>query len=609
MFCRAIPPIVLLVCMAGNTTHAAAESNLDIQMSARATNNLTTTESPIVAGEAAKISFNITGKYDDGAVSGLHPGAWIRPRLAGQPDCKDAVRNYLTVGPNSSRDIDLNSYSFITLNEDNSVGVMDPRLNLASANLLALRKLESPVTDWHLNQTTGEIFLSQPKSRQLGIVSALNGNVLATIALPVAPKKIVAIDNDNLLWIAGQQALMIVDTDTRQLLQTVPLKSNAILLALSSERERLWAYSPDDGELIAVDTVSLVTLWRRKVPRQLSDIAYSAHADRLYFGSHDQQTITTLYPGRDTEITTVALQGVPEKIHITPDGHWLIALDTAQKQLIIIDTAINQVIHYLLFEHEFDQLVFSEQFAYLHHTTSARVSLINLNSLSDSEPPALIEVSFGVTPPGKQSADLPMIVPLPEGGAVIVNNPADKTLFLYMEDGMLAPTNAFKVYTAAPLAVLIHDKSFAETRPGQYETVTMVPRPGDYELVFYLSSPLTVACMPLQVEGSGTAVAEVFKSSVDAIKLAPSSYKAGEPAEVKIRLITNSYVANTDVQMLFFKPGSNWQRRISARANHKMEVSAPITFPEQGQYLLGIQSDSLKFGLKQNTMQTLEVTR
>jgi hypothetical protein len=585
--------------------HADTQGNLDIQLTTKPVNG-TATASIVSADEPTRISINIKGKYDGGSVSGLHPSAWIRPRLNNAGNCKNAVRNYLSTGANASRDIDLNSYSFITLNQDNSIGILDPRLNLASANLMALKKLDTSISDWHLDTARGEIFLGLPNKRKLRVLSALNGEHIADIPLQSSPQKLLALKNDTLLWVASEQALMAVDTQAHKLLKTIPLKSGTPLLAISEDQEQIWIYAK--GELIAVDTVSLETLWRRQLPKNLSSISYSSQADKLYFGSHDKLEITALYPGDKTPIETIPLKSLPKNTAVTPNGRWLFSMDFGRKQLTMIDTVNSQPMHHLLFAQEFDQLVFSDQYAYLHHTTSSHVSLINVSSLNTDETPALIEVPFGTTAPGEQPSTLPLITPLPEGGAVIVNNPADKTLYLYMEDGMLAPANAFKLYTAAPLSMLVHDKTLTETQPGVYETVTLIPRPGDYELVFYLNSPLLISCIPLTVKGTGASVASAFQTPVHDIELSPGNYHAGIPAEVRFKLLMDDPPDfDAAVKILLFKPGSNWQQRMTAHPNPKKEYLVSVVFPSPGEYLLGMHSAKLKLDLNQKQMKTIEV--
>jgi DNA-binding beta-propeller fold protein YncE len=588
---------------------ALSVNNLNIQLTIQAAKHKlpATGGSVLLAGEVAKVTLNITGKYDGGAVSALHPGAWIRPRLKNRSSCKNAVKNYLNSGPNASRDIDLNSYSFITLNQDNSVSIIDPRLNLATANLLALKKLDSKIVDWYLDSAAGEIFLLLADTNKISIISALSGALIADITLPALPQQMVVAAQQNLLWVAGRKALMVIDSRTYKLLKTIPLSAGKVYVAISQANGQLWVYVQDSGELIAVDLVTLEIKWRRPLPKKLSSLVYSKHADRLYFGSKKKPTIISLYPGSDTEIARTKLISMPEKLEISPDGQWLFALDFDQRQLAIIDTANNQPKHYLLFKHNFDQLALSDQFAYLRHNTSPNISLIRLGSINRTKSPALIEVPFGTTPPGKQRSNFSAIEVLPEGGAVLVSNSADKTLYLYMEDGMLAPANAFKVYTEAPVALLVHDKSFVESKAGWYETATMVPKPGDYELVLYLDNPPVASCFPFSVATTDATFIAEPNLPIQAIQLITSIFHAGTPAEVTVKLITQTHIGETDLQMLFFKPGSNWQKRLFAKANKNQEYSVLITFPESGKHMLAIQSNKLKLTYKQKQIKTIEV--
>ena len=597
--------ILCMICLMTGNVSAEMPDSFAVRLEAEPVSGMGA-GTGISAGKPARIRLQISGKYDGSPVSGLHPAAWIRPQLPGAPNCRDAVRNYLSTGANAVRDVDLNSYGFLVLNQDNTVAILDPRLNLASANLLALGKTGGRVADWYLDTGSAALFVLLPERKQLHVLSAIDGGSIAEIDLPDAAENMLAQPGDGMLWLSGGQKLIAVDIQRRRLLRNIPLKPGPVLMAASEERELLWAYA--GGELLAVDAVSLQVHWRRELEKGFSSMRYSPQADRLYFGSHERKEIVSLYPGRKTRVETLPLDIQPQALAVSPDGQWLFVMDFGSRQLVLIDTVNNRPVHRLLFRHDFDQLVFSDQYAYLHHTSSANVSLLHLSSLNHKDTPSLLEVPFGVKPPGRQERDLTLIAPLPEGGAVVVLNPADKTLFLYMEDGMLAPANAFKLYTGAPLSLQVHDKTLKETRPGVYETVTLIPRPGQYELVFYHNSPLQVSCLPLSVGGKGEDAEVVYASPVKKIELLPSLWKAGRPVNVRVRLSTASPADGAAVQMLFFKPGGNWQQRLQVNMDAHGEATARVTFPESGKYLLGIRSAQLQLELTQKNMLQIEVT-
>lgn len=587
---------------------AGTTSNLNIKITVQSVgNNTNLKQSGFVAGKTGKLSLKITGKYDDGALAGLHPAAWIRPSLNNRSSCKDAVRNYLQVGPNSSQDIDLNSYNFITLNRDNSIGFMDPRLNLATANLIALKKMDEEVTAWYLNSARGELFVTQPRSKKIGIINALNGKLIDEIFLPGIPQKMVADKKQSMLWVTVKQKLLAIDINSRQIESTIAIKSGNVLVTLSEQEEVIWIYNPGNGELVAVDAVSQKIKWKRQLSERLNSMAYAYHADRLYLSDAGNKEILFLFPTAESRIESLKLTVTPEKLVTSPDGLWLFALDFKQRQLSVIESAVNRSRHHLLFKNEYDQVIFSEHYAYVHHTNSPKASLIQLDTLAGMGSPSVIEVPFGVNSPGKQSGDFEAIIPFPEGGAVVTSNASDKTLFIYLEDGMLAPSNAFKVYTASPKALLIHDKTLTETRPGLYEAVTIIPHPGNYEVVFYLDSPLVVSCFPLTVAGAGEDVKSKFQSPVSEIQLLSGEFKSGRPSEVKIKLKTDYPVKEATLNLLFLKPGSNWQKRVSVEPNETMEYSASITFPEPGKFLLAVESEKLKLNFDQEMIKTIEV--
>jgi hypothetical protein len=85
------------------------------------------------------------------------------------------------------------------------------------------------------------------------------------------------------------------------------------------------------------------------------------------------------------------------------------------------------------------------------------------------------------------------ITQAPGQSAVLVANPADRTIYFYSE-GMAAPMGHFTNYSRQPRAVLVVDRSLRERRTGEYETTAQLGRAGRYTLALFVNSPRVVHC-------------------------------------------------------------------------------------------------------------------
>src|SRR6185436_13886271 len=119
-----------------------------------------------------------------------------------------------------------------------------------------------------------------------------------------------------------------------------------------------------------------------------------------------------------------------------------------------------------------DQIVFTTDLAYVRARGNEFVSLISLASIGNQE----IEVSVNRFPAGQRAPQASPVTSVanamivaPDGGAVLVANPADKMIYYYME-GMAAPMGTFQNYRREPRALLTWSRSLRETSPGTYTT-------------------------------------------------------------------------------------------------------------------------------------------
>jgi hypothetical protein len=69
----------------------------------------------------------------------------------------------------------------------------------------------------------------------------------------------------------------------------------------------------------------------------------------------------------------------------------------------------------------------------------------------------------------------------------------------FYKEGMAAPMGHFSNYKREPRAVLVVDRSLRERSPGVYETIARIPRPGLYDVVFFVNSPRVIHCFEVEV--------------------------------------------------------------------------------------------------------------
>jgi hypothetical protein len=456
------------------------------------------------AGEPLRVGFRIADRTGRFPLGDLHPGAWIRRASDGRPFCEQAVRRYLRQGANAGADLDLNGYAFVTLNADQTLAVLDPRLDLGSSNLLSLTRLEAEVADWRLDETSGRLFLALPDLDQIAAVDLFSGRIAGRWPTAKRPARLAALPGASDFWVAAEEggALLRLDARTGESLQSLDLAKGPIRLAVDEEDRRLFALD-SGGRLLVVDGISGAVMDERRIEGGGADLLYSPKADAIAIARGGAEALSLVYLDQAAAPIAITLPAGADQIAADPKGRWLFALDVETGRLSIVDLALNRATHVLDFAGRPDRMATSEDYLYLRETEAARVSLLHLASLANDRAPGVLDVALGAEPtgPAESALTLPTIAALPEGGGALIAHPMDKTLYLYRETGMQAPSNAFRSWTAPPAAVLIHDRSLKESAAGLYETTAVIERPGAYEVVFHLANPGHVACFPIEVEG------------------------------------------------------------------------------------------------------------
>ncbi len=565
--------------------------------------------------DTINIGFRLSKDKSNMKLTGLHPAAWIRRKTASDPSCNQLIHNYLAKGKTAADDIPLNGFNFITLNEDNTIAVMNPRLDLATSNLVALTRLNSQVADWTLSANGKELYITLGDKQQLLVLNPLTGTEIARVALDSQPSAIAIFNQSPLLWVASEKAglVYLIDVTKQAVLQKFSIGTGRVMLRSDLQQHRLFAYSSGDGKLVGIDTLKQQEVFRKNIQPGITGFDYSPQTKRIYMVHPEHAYLFSIDPETTPIVEIINLASPSLGIEVVPDRKWLLTYNGKQAVVNLVNLDNNQLAYILQFKHPFDHVVLSKQYAYIRHTDHANVSLVNLHSLKSSQQPVVIEVPFGINAPNTVVHNNPLLSPiatLPGKPRVIITNPADRTLFLFMEGGMKAPMNAFRTWTAAPIAVLVHNFDLYETQQGIYETTTRIKRAGHYEMLIYIPELSEARCLPFTVlHATDRLPVSENVSKRYKVTVKPDRTIAGLPVQLQIDIHTEEDAQSDarQLQILLFRPGSNWQQRIAEVKQTNGKYWINVIFPEAGKYKLVVNSESIQFDRHQGNIQTIVV--
>ena len=557
-------------------------------------------------GTELRAGFHIADRHSGRGIPDLHPAGWMLRRAAGAgaPDsaaCERLVRSQAQGNLSRPVDADLNSFQILTLNADHSIGFINPLVNLNSANLQAIVPLESPVGQWRIDATAGRAYLTQPERNELAVVDLEARRLAKRIEVGEQPRVLGQQPDGRYLWVANQAGGSLSVVDAAGLERIVDLSVPKAPLALAFDHRSRYAFAAGGGKLQRFDAQRLAPLDALQIEQGEWLLDYSALADALYLVHQVTGRLLMVRPERLSEPLALALGAGASQARITPDGRYLLVLHPQQDRLSVVDTASNRRIRELSTGRYPDQLSFSEAFVYVRNRDSADVTLIQLAGLGGDESLPVARIATGLEAPGaaRAGAGFGAVAALPEGGGALIANPADRTLYYYME-GMLAPSNTLKTYTAPPLGIRVYDRSLREAaEQGRYATTLSLDQPGIYDVPFYLPTPQMILCFEFQLGTDAGAPQQVSEARPPHMQglFGDQEFMAGTPAQIRFRLTRGSTGAPIpemqDGLVLSFKRGSHWQQRVPVEALGAGRYEAKLQYPTAGEYYLLLKSPSL----------------
>ncbi|HEX5835947.1 MAG TPA: cytochrome D1 domain-containing protein [Pyrinomonadaceae bacterium] len=603
---------ILMLLVAGQFTHVYSqqvftEQGVTIEFSVAA---------KPVAGEEATVRFKITGANGGVPLSNLRPAAWIDQRETLQTPaaraCRDKVQQFLQSSFTRRPTLDLNAYFVMALNNEPNISVIDPVLGFGGSKLYTLIALKSPGEDWVLSEDNKRVYVSLPASNQVAVIDVPTWTVIANIDAGVKPTRVALQHDQRYLWVGTNDGVAVIDTVTRKPVAQLKTGAGPHEIAFNDDDTIAFVANKAAGTVSLVDVRKLAVINVLKAGAQPTAIVYSSLSKTAYVASEADGSIVAIGGAKRDVIGRIQTEPGTRTLSIVPDGRYGFALNTARSTVYIFDLSSNRVVHKLPVGPDSDQISFTRQFAYVRSESSEFVTMIKLSDLRKEA--AVTRFPAGQRAPRESPSTsiAPAIVPAPEDGAVLVANPADKTIYYYSE-GMAAPMGSFQNYKRDPRALLVLDNSLRETERGVYTSTVRLMAPGSYDVVFLLDAPRLVNCFDLTV-ADNPALPKKVETTVKFEPLVKETLaNAGERFTLRFKVVdTKSGSAKSDVQdimvLAFLAPGI-WQHREPAKPAADGVYEMSFVPPDPGVYYIFFQSPSLGIQFNQSTPLTLQVVK
>ncbi|KAA1246575.1 YncE family protein [Aquimarina sp. RZ0] len=566
-----------------------------------------------------KISDTITGK----PLSGSFPAAWMdKVNKKKSVDCGKKIVSFIEGGLLSRPELDLNVYYVLTLNDDNTINVVDPLFNFGGSQLLTQIQIPSTGYDWVVKENQTMVYVSMPDTNQVAFINTSDMKNTYNVEIPGQPKDIILQKDERYLWVTYDNpgkfettsGVAVIDTEKKILVTNIQTGSGAHDIVTGDTNKYVYISNQSSRTISVIDIQSLKKVKDILVPDAPISLDYSHKADALYVVNKISSMVTVIDSKTHQIIENIQTTKGVNKITFAPDGRLGFILNPEKHMIHILDVATNRIVQSADVDEQPDEVSFSDELAYVRHLGSETVWMIPLDVIGKegTEVP-LIDFSGGQNPPALGAAinDAPGIVQAPGANAVLVSNYLDKSIYYYTE-GMAAPSGHFSTYGKRPKAVLAIDKSIEEVTPGTYETTVQLRTPGDYEVSLFMDVPSFMECFPVTVLPNKEKEKERLKNSLGSLSINYLSPNTHPKIENEVSVIFELFDINTqkkvselrDVRIMTMNSGGRGHHSLIVKESESKGIyETSLKFKEEGLHYIYVEC--LSRGLTYNNPQFL----
>lgn len=504
-----------------------------------------------------RFSYADTGK----PLIGAYPAAWLDhvpddgsgTEIDDQIDdrsCRQAIGRHLGGDLMSAAEVDFNQYLVLTIDDEDSISIIDPRFGFGGSRLLDRVPLEAPASDWVLDRDGNWLFVAIPELDAVAAIETASWTIQTRFRVGANPRRLGIQPDGARLWIghdgrAGEDpGVTVIDAHGFRVLRHIATGNGPHDFAFSDDSRHLFVVNRADNTVSMISTARLAVTATLDTGRTPTSVAWSEH-DGTAWVAHADGTLAAIDPERGEVVTSLDLaagSAAPAlgRVVFAPGDRFAFVPIPGGEQVHIIDTARRTLTRSVEVAKHPVEIGFSDQLAYVTHLDSPMVHGISLDGLNDAEGETkAVEIPIGRGPAASDQRPFGTVavMPAPDAPAMLFAHAEDRAVYYYME-GMAAPMGSFTTSRVRARALLVLDRSLRERTPGTYVGRARLGRDGPQQLSVFINSPRWSGCIPVAVDPNPQIEAERLARRPLTVELLPGirRTRTGEPLTVEVRL-------------------------------------------------------------------------
>ena len=448
------------------------------------------------AGHPASLRIEARDPGTGHPLTGLSPAVWLVPSDQATGACESWV-NRLAGSPVAPGGVlDLNGYDIVQLTGDGALALVDPQLNLATANIKSVLRMDAPLAFWS----------TDPAGAVLALVEEATPSELRLLGYgPLNERMRIDAGSAITALSAGEEDIVVGTSNGRlqryssggERLEDIAIGAGRVTIHRSEEGAMI-AIAADGSGIIEGAEGHRIAF--HGGPLEARDVAFAPLADGGLILSSDGRYVATLYRDSPERLLTQPLER--EAARLVPDmqGRW-IALPAADGlSVAIFDTRIGQVRWTIATEDPLRDVLFSDSFLYLTHAKAGGVTRVVFDP--DGNQPGIAMIAAGEASMEERTPSrFPLIVRVP-GAGVIAASPDRRIGYMVSEDGAQAAMSSVPLRAGDSEGILLRYRGTREAaEAGSYSVQFMPEYGGEYLAVVRLDQPAIAHCSLVSIAG------------------------------------------------------------------------------------------------------------
>ena len=258
----------------------------------------------LVAGADALVSFRVTDKRTGQPMTGLRPRAWVNARKVdhapNETECKDKIRTFMGGLLSARPDMDLNSYSMVTLDHDKTLTFINPQLSFNVTKLENIVVLPSAGADWALSKNKERVYVTLPESASVAVIDTITRRLVNTVQLDqhTRPMRVSLQPDGRYVWVGldGLPQVAVINAATGKLKTIIAVGEGLHYFAFTPDSRFAYVTNSLAESVTVINAMSLTRVSDIKVGRTPIPIAASSASGSIYVATINGGEVSVIDP-------------------------------------------------------------------------------------------------------------------------------------------------------------------------------------------------------------------------------------------------------------------------------------------------------------------------